>query len=232
VQARLTVVAEGGDLRVLDRGEPSERRAFPRASIFLPTGLALGSMLGLIFGIGRYYLVGRVVDPRDVRMAAGVPAYVAALPPLDLGAGSRVAVLALGPNAQAGPAADAIARAGSAYGMRVSVANLASGEHAGEGGDQRRLDEAASPYALIPTRTVAELREVFRELSDAPEVGIVAARLDDAMIVPFLKRGVQVVLILWPGEVCRRELRAWVEHVQASGADSIAVMLQNGGSGS
>ena len=74
VEARLSAIAEGGDIRELDRATVPKKVAFPDPKITtaagLGAGLVLGMLLALVAGSHGRYLEG----PAAIERAAGVPA--------------------------------------------------------------------------------------------------------------------------------------------------------------
>ncbi|MBA3671635.1 MAG: hypothetical protein H0W68_06380 [Gemmatimonadaceae bacterium] len=73
VQARLSAIAEGGDVRALDVATPPKRVAFPEPVLTASVGLGAGLLAGLLLAVlagshGRY-----LEDPYAIERAVGVP---------------------------------------------------------------------------------------------------------------------------------------------------------------
>jgi hypothetical protein len=74
VEARLSAIAEGGDVRALDAATVPKKVAFPEPVLTAGVGLGLGLMFGLMLALvagshGRY-----LEDPAAIERAVGVPA--------------------------------------------------------------------------------------------------------------------------------------------------------------
>lgn len=74
VEARLSAIAEGGDIRALDAATVPKRVAFPNPVLTTAAGLGAGLMIGLVLALiagthGRY-----LEGPAAIERAAGVPA--------------------------------------------------------------------------------------------------------------------------------------------------------------
>jgi hypothetical protein len=82
VQARLSAISEGGDVRALDRAIPPRDPAFPNPALTAALGLGTGLMFGLVAALvagshGKYVqgtgAIERLVGAPAVRLTPGVP---------------------------------------------------------------------------------------------------------------------------------------------------------------
>jgi uncharacterized protein involved in exopolysaccharide biosynthesis len=128
VRARLAALAEGGDVRPIDRAIPPNQAAFPQPFLTVLIGLAGGLFVGLGGAFGSSYLGSRVREPFHAELAAGVPvvSFDAEAPLLLRRTESQLALLLLpvGLGVKGGAVARRIAATAALQGSRVVLADF------------------------------------------------------------------------------------------------------------
>lgn len=157
VQARLSAVSEGGDVRALDRATPPRKVAFPEP--WLTSGLGLG--VGLLFGLGAALVVGahgRYLEGAGaIERVLGVPAirFRPGSPLLMSGRETARTLLLVPIDASASTAAVAarLAETASARGAHVTVIDLsdpgATIRNTAEGNAEISRAEAAASFVVV-----------------------------------------------------------------------------------
>lgn len=181
VEARLSAIAEGGDIRELDRATVPKKVAFPDPAITTAAGLGAGLLVGLLLALvagshGRY-----LEDPLAIERAVGVPALrFDARTPLLMSGRSAIRTVLLIP-VEAGvntlPIAERLADTALARGQSATILDLtapaaAAPMGASVGGLIGRLEEE---HSLVVVRLPGLSAEsTAAALSDSRPVLLVA----------------------------------------------------------
>jgi uncharacterized protein involved in exopolysaccharide biosynthesis len=206
VEAKLSAIGEGGDVRQLDVADPPKKPSFPEPVTTMAAGISGGLLLGMVAAL-MMALMGRWVrDTADVERLAGVPAVrLGDREPLLVGGPARtVLVIPLSAAARAAPVAQRLAATASSRNMRPTVLDL-SDPHAAE--------------SLDVNATIARLEA---------EHGMVIVQLPsltDATTVAALHESRPVLLVVPPGRVERAGLTGAVQMLKRLDVSCAGVVL-------
>jgi uncharacterized protein involved in exopolysaccharide biosynthesis len=256
VQTRLAAIAEGGEVRQIDRAFPPTKPSFPNPLLTLAGGIFGGLFFGVAGAVASGRLRETVREPREAELATGIPA-VRLLPegPLVLESPEGPATVLLVPLREPAAALAAGERAASTavlQGRNVVLADLTT------------LNGNAAPYRLAPGEPVEEQEiSVSTELAPAPGdsdggygvfrpsgtptplhlrgamedlerrfgfvIGVLPS-LNHPAAVALLTPGRSAVLVVPAGSVEREELGEAVREVARMGARPAGVVVYPAGS--
>jgi uncharacterized protein involved in exopolysaccharide biosynthesis len=214
VDARLSAVSEGGDVRQIDVAQPPRKAVFPRPLPALALGLGGGLLLGLLAALKAAFLGRWIRRPEDVERAVGLPGVrLESGAPLLLGGladRQTILVVPLGANAIAAEVTVTrqLAMSAAERTLTVTVADLA----------------AETPSAA------GEVIRTVRDLEERHAVVIVPlARLDDPGTAALLDGTRPVLFVARPGRLRRAELVGAVATLRRIGVQCSGVVLHGPG---
>ncbi|GJG88457.1 hypothetical protein tb265_36380 [Gemmatimonadetes bacterium T265] len=210
IDARLSALSEGGQVRQVDVAVAPKRPLFPRAVWTLPGGCALGVLAAIAWVLARGAWSSRVRSANDAERATGLPAVVLRpgtplwLPSFDDGT-----VVVVGADGSAGThaVADALAAQARARGRTAVVL----GAPDGRGGDES--DAVA-------------LREAVRRADAQHDAVYVAAPpLDDTRTAAVLEPGRAVAVVAAEGVTGRDALASVTETLGRLGVPVLGIVV-------
>ena len=210
VQARVSAISEGGDVRALDVAVPPKRVSFPEPILTSALGLGSGLVLGILVAIvgashGRY-----VSGPHAIERAAGVPAlqFDPHLPLLMSGPlGARtVLLIPLDDDTRTDAVAARIADTARARAQTATVLDLSGSLPVGGQGTQHAelLARLEHEYSVV----VVRLRGLATDAAGA-----------------VLSPQRAVLLVAPPGRIVRAELTSSVETLRRLGVPCAGVVV-------
>jgi len=214
VDARLSAISEGGDVRQIDVAQPPRKAVFPRPLPTLVIGLAVGLLLGVFAALKTAYLGRWIRTPVDVERAVNLPGVrLEAGAPLLLGGLTEqrtVLVAPLGTNAITAEVAVTrqLAMAAAERALTVTVADLA---------------------AAVPGPAGEVIRTV-RHLEEGHAFVIVPlSRLDEPGTAALLDGTRSVLFVACPGRLRRAELVGAVATLRRLSVPCSGVVLHDPG---
>jgi tyrosine-protein kinase Etk/Wzc len=231
VQARLGAIAEGGDVRQIDRAVPPARPVFPNPVLNLMGGLLGGLFFGMVAAIGRSRFRQEIRELWEVELATRVPA-VCFDPRLPLALGTRTSLLAVCPvgrSADAAAVAERLAEVATLQGRPAVVADLTQGSAvavpARLGAVGARVEE--QHHANGKGAPGTDYRAILGEMENRFEaVFAVLPGIDSPAAVAVLSPERPAVLVARARQVTRAELQEAVEVCARLGTPVVAVVLQ------
>jgi uncharacterized protein involved in exopolysaccharide biosynthesis len=207
VEAKLSAIGEGGDIRLLDRAEPPRRVSFPRPVPTLAAGVGGGLLIGALCAalaglFGRY-----VSDARSIERQLGVPAltFDASLP-LVIASPNNARTLLLVPidaSADTAGVAERLVRTATTRSLRATVVDFSRAK-SGEALPAPDIDRLATEFDTVVVR--------LPELSNEITVGA-------------LRDTRPVLFVATAGRVDRERLTNAVESLQRLSVPCAGVVL-------
>lgn len=254
VQTRLAAVAEGGEVRPIDRASPPRKPSFPRPALTLGLGLFGGLFFGVVGAIGSGQLRRPIRDPREAELATGIPAVL--LDPArplafrGLAGASSVLLLPIHPDVSAGGVGEQLAATVALQGRSVVLADLNRGgaphppaARIGEAAAERR-ETGVGATAVLPSPAPDDGYAVFRPADGGAAVSglrlrqsiaelegrfdvvvVVLPGLDHPATVSLLAAERPVVAVVSLGGVTRAELRDRISSLERMGAGPGGIVL-------
>ncbi len=216
IDARLSALSEGGQVRQVDVAIPPKRPLFPRAVWTLPGGLILGLLAAVAWVLGRDAWSSRVRTPADAERATGLPSVALRLgAPLLLPAADAGVVMVVGAGEGLGTegVADALAAQARARGRTAVVLDVASTPSGGRGAVE--WDSAGLRAAV--QRADAEHDAVY----------VAAAPLDDPRTAALLDPSRPVAVVAAAGVTPRADLAAASDALGRLGVPVLGVVVQS-----
>jgi uncharacterized protein involved in exopolysaccharide biosynthesis len=256
VQTRLAAIAEGGEVRQIDRAFPPPKPSFPNPLLTLAGGIFGGLFFGVAGAVASGRLRETVREPREAELATGIPA-MRLLPKgsLVLESAPEERTVLLVPLGEASAALAAGERAASTavlQGRNVVLADLTglNGDAApsrltrGEPVEEREMsvstqllpapEHSDGGYGIFrpsDTPTPLHLRSAMEDLERrfGFVIGVLPS-LNHPVAVALLGPGRSAVLLVPAGSADREELGEAVREISRMGARPAGVVLYPAGS--
>jgi hypothetical protein len=213
LDARLAAIAEGGQVRAVDRAVASKRQRFPRPPVVLLAGLVLGGGLGSLAALVRSALSRRVTSDGDAERSAGLPA-------IQLGGARTGGALVLGPLVRGGtllviPVDQAAT--GEARRVAAQVTALAL-EHGLRVQGVDAIDDGVLPVGALAQRVAAAERTAEARVVLTPPLGEVRA-------LALLDPDRPVLAVARAGQSSRAAVRHAADVLARAGAPVVGVAV-------
>lgn len=222
VEARLSALEEGGNVRTLDTAVPPKQPAFPNplltAGLGIAGGLGCGLVAALLIGmLGRW-----MHDPQQVERSTGLPAmrFDAAVPLL-IGneASQTVLIIPLDPRARVEPVARQIVQTALARSMSATLLDLSSLETKSHRALPSLTPPAGGAQPIDVNASIERLEQDYRMvIVQLPGIGAPAT-------IAALRRSRPVVLVVPERRIDRAELMGAVQTLRRLDVPCAGIVL-------